>query len=172
MGFIMRCDMKTWFNKAYLTAKAYKRMLSLRRLKALGASTSQLLDVLDKQVLPVLWLGAPAWYCQLTEAEKRDFDRIEKVALRIIYGNSYSGFEDALQRSQRVKPTVRMLNMTRKVATKSLRNSKFSQWFQPLPETNIDTRTRKLKLSRVKTRTERYYNSRIPYMTRIINEAK
>ena len=78
MGFIMRCDMKTWSNTAYLTAKAYKRMWFLRRLKALGASTSQLLDVLDKQVLSVLWLGAPAWYCQLTEAEKRDFDRIEK----------------------------------------------------------------------------------------------
>ena len=82
VGFIFRSDMKTCSNTAYLTAKAYKRIWFLRRLKALGASTAQLLDALEKQVFSVLWLGAPAWACQLTIAEKRDFDRVAKVALR------------------------------------------------------------------------------------------
>ena len=57
VGYIFRSDMKTCSNTAYLTAKAYKRMWFLRRLKALGASTSQLLDTLEKQVMSVLWLG-------------------------------------------------------------------------------------------------------------------
>ena len=58
----IRNNMKTCSNTAYITAKAYKRMWLIRRLKALGASTTQLLDCLQKQVLSVLWLGAPAWY--------------------------------------------------------------------------------------------------------------
>ena len=99
VGYIMRNDMKTSSNTAYLVAKAYKRMWIIRRLKHLGASTAQLIDSVQKQVLSVLWLGAPAWFCQLTQCEKQDFDRVAKVALRIIYGDAYCGFEVALHRS-------------------------------------------------------------------------
>jgi hypothetical protein len=91
VGFMLRSDMKTCSNTAYITSKAYKRMWFIRRLKAMGASTSQLLDCLQKQVLSVLWLGAPAWYFQLTKYEQNDLDRVLKVGLRIIYGESYLG---------------------------------------------------------------------------------
>ena len=55
VGYFFRSDMKTFSNAAYLTAKAYKRMWFLRRLKALGDSTSQLLDTREKQVMSVFW---------------------------------------------------------------------------------------------------------------------
>ena len=71
--------MKTISNTCYLTAKAYKRICLIRRLKALGANTTQLVDSLQKQVLSVLWLGALAWSCQLTLQEKMDFDGVAKV---------------------------------------------------------------------------------------------
>ena len=131
VGYIFRSDMKTSSNTAFLTAKAYKRMWFLHRLKALGASTAQLLDALDKQVFSVLWLGARAWACQLTIAEKRDFDTVAKVALRIIYGDSYDGFENILLRSQTVKPTACLEKMTKHFATKCYNNSTFTQWFLP-----------------------------------------
>ena len=51
VGFMLQNDMKTWSNTAYITTKAYNRMWLIRRLKALGASTTQLLDCLQKQVL-------------------------------------------------------------------------------------------------------------------------
>ena len=108
VGYIMRNDMKTSSNTAYLIAKAYKRMWIIRRLKDLGASTPQLIDSLQKQVLSVLWLGAPAWFCQLTQCEKADIDRVAKVALRIIYGDTYGGFESALHRSAVCRPTLQL----------------------------------------------------------------
>ena len=80
-GLFLRSDMKTSSNTAYITGKAYKQMWLVRRLKALGATTTQLTDTLEKQVLSVLWLGAPAWYCLLTQAEKTDIDRVAKVGL-------------------------------------------------------------------------------------------
>ena len=105
VGLIMRSDMKTISNTCYLTAKAYKRMWLIRRLKALRASTTQLVDYLHKQVLSVLWLGAPAWSCQLTLQEKKDFDRVAKVGLKIIFGGKYNGFEYSLQAANNLKPT-------------------------------------------------------------------
>ena len=112
VGYILRSDMKTCSNTAYLTAKAYKRMWLIRRLKNLGASTAQLVDSLQKQVLSVLWLGAPAWYCLLTQSEKHDIDRVAKVGLKIIYGNTYQGFENALLSSGIRKPTLQLKKMT------------------------------------------------------------
>ena len=53
VGFIIRNDMKKISYTHYLTAKAYKRMWLIRRLKALGASTTQLVDSLQIQVLSV-----------------------------------------------------------------------------------------------------------------------
>ena len=108
VGYILRSDMKTCSNTAYLTAKAFKRMWLIRRLKYLGASTKQLIDSLQKQVLSVLWLGALAWYCLLTQNEKHDIDRVAKVGLKIIYGSTNSGFENALLISGIGKPTLQL----------------------------------------------------------------
>ena len=54
VGYIFRSDMKTKSNTSYIIKKAYKRMWLLRRLKTLGASRSQLIDVMNKQVLSVM----------------------------------------------------------------------------------------------------------------------
>jgi hypothetical protein len=143
VGYIMRSDMKTSSNTAYLTAKAYKRMWFIRRLKSLGASKAQLLDALQKQVLSVLWLGAPAWFCQLTDYEKKDFDRVAKVGLKIIYGDMYTGFETMLSSSNMVRPTSQFAKMTKQFAKKSVNHSKFSQWFQPLSTNGTSTRSKK-----------------------------
>ena len=57
VGFVLRSDLKTCSNTSYIVKKAYGRMWILRRLKALGASRTRLLDVLQKQILSVLNLG-------------------------------------------------------------------------------------------------------------------
>ena len=96
VGFMMRRDMKTISSTRYLTNKSYKQMRLIRQLQARGASITHLVDALQKQVLSMLWLGAPAWACQLTLGEKKDFDRAAKVGLKIIFGIRYNGFENAL----------------------------------------------------------------------------
>ena len=148
---------------------AYKRMWLVRRLKALGATTTQLTDTLEKQVLSVLWLGAPAWYCLLTQAEKTDIDRVAKVGLKIIFGEEYCWFENAIQASGISKPTERIGKMTKRFAVKSSKHSKFSKWFQPLPPTNMNTRSKKNKFTQIHTRTERFARSPIPHLTNSLN---
>ena len=170
VGYILRSDMKTCSNTAYLTAKAFKRMWLIRRLKYLGASTTQLIDSLQKQVLSVLWLGAPAWYCLLTQSEKQDIDRVAKVGLKIIYGDTYQGFENALLSSGIRKPTLQLEKMTYQFAKKCASHEKFSKWFAPVPE-RVHTRGNKRQIYvNISTRTERFRQSAIPHLTDILNK--
>ena len=99
VGFILRSDMKTISNTNYIIGKAYGRMWIICRLKALGASRTRLLDVLQKQVLSVLHLAVPAWDCFLTCQERADLERVLKTGLRIIWGKEYTTFEQVLQAS-------------------------------------------------------------------------
>ena len=170
VGFVMRSDMKTISNTNYLTTKACKRMWLIRRLKTLGASISQLVDSLQKQVLSVLWLGAPAWSCQLTLGEKKDFDRVAKVGLKIIFGVNYIGFENALQRANILKPTDQFIKMTKQFAIKSSKHPKFTKWFVPKQNTSLCTRSKKPRFTPVPYRTKRYAKSPVPQRTSILND--
>ena len=145
-------------------------MWLIRRLKALGASVTQLVDSLQKQVLSVLWLGAPAWSCQLTLGEKKDFDRVAKVGLKIIFGVNYNGFENALQSANILKPTDQFTKMTKQFATKSSKHFKFTKWFVPKTNTSLCTRSEKPRFTPVPCRTERYAKSPIPQLTAILND--
>jgi hypothetical protein len=80
VGYVMRSDMRTCSNTEYLVKKAFKRMWLICRLKVLGANRTQLIDALQKQVLSVLWLGAPAWFCQTTEQEKKTWTELQRSA--------------------------------------------------------------------------------------------
>ena len=139
----MRSDMRTCSNTEYLVKKAFKRMWLIRRLKSLKANKGRLIDVLQKQVLSVLWLRAPAWFCQTTEQERKDIDRVAKVGLRIIFGEAYCGFENCLAAANMLRPTEQLANMTSKFAAKSASHSKFSQWFEPAARKTINTRSSK-----------------------------
>ena len=105
--------MRTASNTKYLVKKAYNRMWLVWQLKGLEASTSHHVDAIQKQALSVLWLGAPAWFCLLTQAEKTALDMVAKVGLKIIYGEYYSGFENAIQLSGTSKPTDRLEKITK-----------------------------------------------------------
>ena len=137
----MRSDMQTCSNTEYLVKKAFKRMWLIRRLKALGASINQLIDCLQKQVLSVLWLGAPAWFCMLTQQERQDIDIVAKVELQIIFGQSYSGFENMLRVAGILRPTEQLFRMTSKFAVKSSNHPKFSTWFQPFNAKIVHSRS-------------------------------
>jgi hypothetical protein len=50
----------------------------LRRLKGLGASTNELLDVYQKQVRSVLVMAVPVWQPALTKQESRQIERVQR----------------------------------------------------------------------------------------------
>ena len=54
LGVIIRCDLKWCDNTNFICKKGYSRLWMLRRLKGLGATAYEMLDVYQKLVMPVL----------------------------------------------------------------------------------------------------------------------
>ena len=91
----------------------------------MGVSRVELLDAIQKQVLSVLWLGALAWFCQLTEYKNKDIDKVTKLRLRVSYGDRDSWFENSLVITNVVKHTIELDQMTRQFTTKSAKHPAF-----------------------------------------------
>jgi hypothetical protein len=169
VGFMLRSDLKTSSNTKLITKKAYARIWILRRLKGLGANTAELLDVMEKQVLSVLWLGVPAWYGMTTQQERHSIDRVMRCCLRVIYGDQYTSFEHALSMAAKHRPTQRMQKMTNKFAIKCTKHTKWSKWFEQAPKQTRNMRNKGNKYRSVPTRTQGYEASPIPQFTTMIN---
>ena len=71
LGVIIRSDMKWYDNTDYICQKGYERLWMLRRLKGLGASEDEILDVYEKQVRSVLELAVPVWQPGVSQQEVR-----------------------------------------------------------------------------------------------------
>ena len=59
LGIKMQSNLKWGTNTSYICEKAYKRLWIIRRLKSLGATREELVDIYIKQVRYVLELAAP-----------------------------------------------------------------------------------------------------------------
>ena len=52
----------------------------IRRLKSLEATTSEMLDVYEKQVRSILEMAVPVWNANLTQGEEKQLERVQKTA--------------------------------------------------------------------------------------------
>ena len=80
LGVIIRSDMKWYDNTLYVCQKGYARLWMLRRLKGLGPSISEMLDVYEKQIRYVLELAVPVWHSSLVQADRLSIERVQKAA--------------------------------------------------------------------------------------------
>ena len=173
VGFVLRSDLKTSSNTKYIIKKAYSRMWIIRRLKALGASRTRLIDVLNKQVISTLLLAVPAWDCLLTKQERIDLERVLKTGLRIIWGSEYSTFDQVLKEGKLKTLQQIRTKIVEKFVRKSIKHEKFSNWFVRQETQRMITRTGKRdKFKPVTARKAFYQRSTLPTFTRIANKLK
>ena len=66
LGLVITSDLKFDKNTDFIVKKAFKKLWMLKRLKNLGATSDQLVDVYIKQVRSILELATPVWHSSLT----------------------------------------------------------------------------------------------------------
>ena len=177
LGVKIQSDLKWNDNTNFICQKGFLRLWMLRRLKSLGATVSELLDIYEKQVRSVLELAVPVWHPALTKYEARQIERVQRSAFYIILGEQYENYENALIILGSETLDERRVKLCQKFARKALRNPKYANWFCPVnrvPGQNMRTRRCQTKstfnLKPVHTRTYRFEKSPIPYMTKLLNE--
>ena len=174
LGVRVRSDLSWKSNTDSMCQGAYSRLWLLRRLKPLGASVDELLDIYDKQIRCMVEYASPVWTANLTQAENHQIERVQKAAFAIIFGDSYNSYENALKYLRRTTLCSRRSGINLKFAKKCLKSEKYQNWFCEYSISDQASKTRSAKddflLMPVQARTKGFIKSPISYLTGLLND--
>ena len=70
LGIVLRSDLSWSSNTDYMVKRANRKLWCLKRLKRLGATSKDLIDVYNKQIRSLLEFSATLWHPSLTETDR------------------------------------------------------------------------------------------------------
>lgn len=165
LGVTIQSDLK-WNNQvSSMISRAGSRLYMLRRLKQFRLPAADLVTVYTGFVRPLLEYACPVWHSSLTTAESNMIEQIQKRALRMIFpGRSYT---EALLNADIVDLASRREELSLTFARNVAKSGVIDDWFTENNPVRTLRNTKKYKEPRC--RTNRYKNSPVPYMTRLLN---
>ena len=114
--------------------------------------------------------SAVVWHSSLSAKNRKDLERIQKAAAKVILGKRYTTYKNALKELRIDSLNDRRRKMCLIFAKKSLKNEKVKNMFTT-NKSKHHMKTRKSKKFHEQiSKTKRFYKSAIPYMTRLLNE--
>ena len=154
----------------YITKKANRSMFILYRAKKFGFSFESMITLYVWFLRTVLEYACPVWHPGLNQFHHTRIERVQKRALRVILGNDYHSYDNALGRLNMTSLYERRETLTLRFGRSLLRSPVHRHL---LPPTNGEVHGRRTRdqgrLRSVQARTERYRSSTIPYIVNLIN---
>ena len=169
LGVTISSDLTWKANTRNMVLKGYRRLWILKRLKNLGAGDVELVDIYVKQIRSVLEYAVPVWQGALSLSEKRDLERVQKSACRIILKNKYLSYTLALKALDLENLESRRNQLCLKFALKTEKHHKFQSWFSPNVKV-VNTRSKPDKYARVWANCARFEKSPISFLTGLLNK--
>ena len=170
LGYWLTTDMKPSKHISYITSIANKRMWALCKQKSSGVSNSDIKEFYIVKIRSVLETAAPVFHSMMNLEDTEDMERIQKNVVRLIMGEKYTNYEGGLEILGLETLLDRRTQLCLQFALKCLNNEKYKDWFQPTPINDHDFRKEIPKFLEPQCQTERYKNSPIVYLTRILND--
>ena len=160
----------TWFrNTAEICKKAYSRIGMLTKLKYVGVSTEELLNIY------ILFIRSCAEYCsvvfhsRLTGEQETSLERIQRTCLKVILNESYVSYEAAMEMTGLETLKSRRENRCLEFSKKCVSHDKNSRLFPLNPENTANVRVKEPFVVNF-ARTDAYKLSAIPYCQRLLNK--
>ena len=146
------------------------RLYMLRRLRSCGMQPTELAQIYRTFILPKLTYASPAWSSSLSATQLSRLERVQKRAMRIIYSNNYTNYEQALLNVGLPKLADHYNTLLLKFGHKLLKDPRHRHFLPPPapPPTQFTRHTN--KLVPFQTGRERFRLSAIPLITKWINE--
>ena len=117
-----------WFkmekNTENIVKRAYAKLTMLRRLKRMGADSKILKLVYYRHIRSILEFGVPVWNGALTINESKQIERVQKIAIHIIYGRSLS-YRKSLEKFNIERLKIRRRRLCLNFAKKALKHKRF-----------------------------------------------
>ena len=170
LGVIISDNLKWHSNTASLVKRCYQRMIILRNLSSFHVPIHELVNIYCLYIRSVAEQSSVVWSSSITSGEEYDLERIQKVALRIILGEYYGSYQNALYITKLDTLKARRTLLNKRFAVKCTKNDLTKDMF-PLAVNNVNTRHQeKYQVTRAKT--NRLLVSAIPSMQRQLNQMK
>ena len=171
LGIKITKDLKWDTHITDITRKASGRLFMLTTLRRFGLKIEDLIKIYIGYIRPLLEYAVPVWHPGLTVQQHNSLERIQKRACKIIMGTKYSSYHQALQTRGIQALQERREHQCLKFAQSLMKSDVFRSW---LPNQRGTESGRSLRNSHLLTlpraRTQRYANSVIPYLVKVLNE--
>ena len=141
----------------------------LRRISNFGASWDDLKNIYFLYIRSLLEQSCIVWHSSLTEKNSTDLERIQKSALKIILGEEYKDYKNALNILEIDNLKDRREILCLKFAKKCLKNEKMKNLFNENPKTHPMKTRFEEEFEIQHANTERMMKSPIIYMQRLLN---
>ena len=158
----------TWNEHVNYTISRVNGVLwQLVRFKNLGAPTDKLILFYILKIRSILMFGSACFHSSLTQELSQSLELQQKRSLAVILGSQYRSYRHALSLTSLPRLDTLREKANLNWAIKAQNNPLHTDMF-PLNESTVQTRGRNKYLEFI-CFTTRYYNSSVPYMTRLLN---
>ena len=172
LGTVIQSNLCWDQNTRELVKKANARMELLRKVSNFCTDYQDLKNIYILFVRSILEQSATVWHSSLTEENKNDLERVQKSACKLILGEKYKTYSNALKILELENLDERRRNLCLTFALRSKKHPKMKKMF-PLNEKTHKMETRNPEKYRVQHAfTERLKSSPIIYMQNLLNESK
>ena len=119
-----------------------------------------------QHIRSILEFGVVAWNGALTQKQGKTIEKIQKIALRLIFGRLKT-YKQLLEEAKLDSLDIRREKLCLKFAKKAIKHKQFKNWFL---KANPGTQTEKPRYYTCITNTKRLRKSPIPYLTNLLNK--
>ena len=172
LGTTITSDLSWNKNTTKLITESNKRMQFLHRAKKFTNNVSDLKKIYMLQVRSKLEQSAAVWHSSLTKKNTSDLERVQKCALRVILGEKYLNYKNALEIVKLDSLEKRREKLCLKFAKQCLRHEKLKSMFPKKVHNHSMEKRECQKFVVINAMTERYRRSSIPSMQRLLNESE
>ena len=172
LGVTLQNNLKWNTQVNNIVTKANRKLFMLRNLKKFGLDKQKLCAVYEGYIRPLLEYADVVWHPGLTQDLSNTIEAIQKRACHIILGRNFNSYEHAMGLCELDLLSERRVAHCLKFA-KGLTSTSHS--FDLVPPTRYQSHNRNLrngnKITQFNTKTNRFFNSRIPYYIRLLNDS-
>ena len=165
----MTDDLKFERNTQDICKRAFARISMLTKLKYVGVSTPDLVDVFSLFIRSLLEYCCVVWHSTLTQEQSYDIERVQRTALKVILGEEYIDYQTSLSRCGLETLHSRRQKRCLTFGLRSLKHSKHKAMFPPTNQDGLEVRL-KNKFHVNFAHKTRYQKSTISYIQNMLNE--
>ena len=161
----------TWSkNCQEICQKSYSRLSMITKLKYVGVTTEDLLDIYILFIRSLTEYCAVVFHSSLTQQQSDKLEKIQKTCLKVILDDMYVSYEAALEMTGLQTLSQRRLNRCLDFSQKCVKHPRNKRLFPINPSTSDHFIRRRETFQVNFGRTDDYKNSAIPFCQRLLNQ--